>query len=519
MPDRRCLVEEDHQRRVGMALALLVLAVAPRAGAAESLFAIRVVDEQTGRGVPLVELRTVNEVRYYTDSNGLVAFQEPGLIGQQVFVHVRSHGYTYPADGFGYRGVRLEPTPGGKVTLKMQRVNLAERLYRLTGGGIYRDSVLLKEAVPIREPVLNARVFGQDSVQAAVYRGKIYWFWGDTSQAGYPLGNFRTSGAVSELPGQGGLDPAVGVNLHYFTGPDGFCKGMCPFEPKEGMVWIDGLLVVRDAAGQQRLVTHFARMKSLGEMLEHGVAVFHDQKQEFERRATLERGQRWQCPHGHPFQHREEGSEFFYFGNAFANVRVKAELNAILDPSSYEAWSCLAEGSTADPKQAKLVRDGEGQLVYRWTRKAPPVGAKEERQFIEAGLMTPAEARFLPVDVETGQVVEMHGGSVRWNPWRKRWVLIGVQQGGTSFLGEVWYAEAPQPTGPWHRTRKIVMHDRYSFYNPVHHDFFDQDGGRWIYFEGTYTNQFSGNAEATPRYGCNQILYRLDLSHPRLLSK
>ncbi len=56
--------------------------------------------------------------------------------------------------------------------------------------------------------------------------------------------------------------------------------------------------------------------------------------------------------------------------------------------------------------------------------------------------------------------------------------MIAVQQGGSSLLGEVWYAEAPQPTGPWRRAKKIVTHDRYSFYNPVQHPFFDQDGGR-----------------------------------------
>jgi NAD(P)-dependent dehydrogenase (short-subunit alcohol dehydrogenase family) len=45
-------------------------------------FKITVVDEETGRGVPLVELKTTNDVRYYTDSNGIIAFFEPGLDGQ-----------------------------------------------------------------------------------------------------------------------------------------------------------------------------------------------------------------------------------------------------------------------------------------------------------------------------------------------------------------------------------------------------------------------------------------------------
>ena len=45
---------------------------------------------------------------------------------------------------------------------------------------------------------------------------------------------------------------------------------------------------------------------------------------------------------------------------------------------------------------------------------------------------------------------------------------------------------------------------------------FDKDGGRVIYFEGTYTHTFSGNPEPTPRYDYNQIMYRLDLADPRL---
>jgi hypothetical protein len=38
-----------------------------------------------------------------------------------------------------------------------------------------------------------------------------------------------------------------------------------------------------------------------------------------------------------------------------------------------------------------------------------------------------------------------------------------------------------------------------------------------IYFEGTYTFTFSGSEEAaTPRYDYNQIMYRLDLTDPRM---
>ena len=95
--------------------------------------------------------------------------------------------------------------------------------------------------------------------------------------------------------------------------------------------------------------------------------------------------------------------------------------------------------------------------------------------------------------------------------------MIAVAAGRqASFLGEVWYTEADRPEGPWIWARKIVTHDRYRFYNPVQHPFFDQDGGRVIYFEGTYTYTFSGNDDPTPRYDYNQVMYRLDLGDPRL---
>ncbi|RME90088.1 MAG: hypothetical protein D6766_13775, partial [Verrucomicrobia bacterium] len=126
-------------------------------------FGIRVMDKATGRGVPLVELETVNHLRFVSDSAGWVALHEPGWMGRPVFFHVRSHGYEFPKDGFGYAGVKLTPTPGGRATLKLRRINIAERLYRITGEGIYRDSVLLGEPTPLKEPLGSGRVAGQDS--------------------------------------------------------------------------------------------------------------------------------------------------------------------------------------------------------------------------------------------------------------------------------------------------------------------------------------------------------------------
>ena len=466
-----------------------------------SYFGIQVVDDRTGRGVPLVELETVNHLKWVTDSAGWVAFCEPGLMGQRIFFFVRSHGYEPPKDGFGFPGVALQVAAGKKATVRIQRLNIAERLYRVTGEGIYRDSVLLGEPAPLAEPLGSGKVAGQDSTFAEIYQGKIFWFWGDTSRMSYPLGHFWMAGAVSELPGKGGLDPAKGVDLRYFTGKDGFSRPVARLGVEKGLIWADGFLTLPDPSGRERLVCHYAHMESLEKMLDHGLAVFNDEKAEFERLKTLDMKDRWRFPgQSHPIRHREDGVDYLYFGEMFPNVRVRARWENYLDPESYEGY-------------ARVEGD---QPRCEWKRGAKPIDVASEHRQVTAGEMKIDETHFLPVDVDSGKPVLLQRGTVRWNAHRKCWIAIAGQLGGTSNLGEIWYAEAPEPTGPWRRAKKIVTHDRYSFYNPVHHPSFDQEGGRVIYLEGTYTQTFSGNPVATPRYDYNQIMYRLDLDDLRL---
>jgi hypothetical protein len=486
------------------------------AAAEEKPFEIQVLDDQTGRGVPLVELETTNALRFVTDSAGRIALDEPLWPGQEFFFSVRSHGHQFNKDGFGFAGARIVIEPGGRKELRITRLNVAERLYRITGEGIYRDSQLLGRQTPLDQalfaPFVNAGVVGQDSAQAAMYQGQIYWTWGDTSLTRYPLGNFRSAGATSELPGKGGLDPSVGVNLDYFKDEKGYSRPVCPLEKNEGVVWLDGLVTVPDDAGRERLVAHFARMKSLGEMLEHGIVVWNDDQNLFERAATLPLEEKWRFPHGHPLLADKGTDRYVYCGNSSANVRVPATLASVLDPRQYEAWTCLE----TDDAQSRPARTERGELAWSWQRERRPTQSADEQRWLQASVIKPPEPCSLPRDVETGDRIALHGGSVRFNRYRQRYVMIAVQSGGRSFLGEVWYAEATSPQGPWPRARRVVTHDKYSFYNPVHHDFFDQQGGRLIYFEGTYTHTFSGNPVPTPRYDYNQVMYRLDVDDPRL---
>ena len=481
-------------------------------------FAIEVVDEQTGRGVPLVELRTVSNVRYYTDSAGLVAVDDPALMGQTVFFHVWSHGYELAPDGFGNRGRRLDVKPGGSAQIKINRLNIAERLYRVTGEGIYRDSVILGRPVPIRQPLLNAQVTGQDSTQAAVYRDKIYWFWGDTNRITYPLGHFGTSAATSLLPGKGGLDASAGVNLDYFVDDEGFSR---PVFEKQGNcpIWLDGLFVIKDANGVDRLVGKASVMKSLRETVARRLVVFNDDANGFDTLKEIPLDAPLH-PQAHPFRAEVDGQAYIYCGNVFPNVRFKADWESFQDVSQYEAFTCLVPGSRVTRgTEPKLERDADRKLVWGWKRDTAALGTRDLMRLMDEAKVPADGAWPLTVDVETKKPIVLALQSVRFNAFRRKYVGIGVQMGGkSSFLGEIYYTEADRPEGPWPWARKVVTHDRYSLYNPVQHPYFEEQGGRVIYFEGTYVTTFSRpDHEATPRYDYNQVMFRLTLSDPRLV--
>ena len=432
------------------------------------------------------------------------------------FSRSRSHGYEVEKDGFGYRGKALDVTEGGSADIVIRRLNVARRLYRVTGAGIYRDSVLTGDAVPIREPLLNGKVFGQDSVVNAVYQGKIHWFWGDTNRPDYPLGNFHVPGATSDLPGQGGLEPEVGVNLSYFLDDQGFARPTAPM-PGEGPTWISGLVVLKDRQARERMFAVYAKIRKMLEVYERGLAEFNPQTQRFEKIAQFPAASAYigEFPDGHPFLFQDHGVEYIYYATPYPLVRVPADPEHLKKVGSCEAYTCLQPGTRLSQQQ--FDRGADGLLRYAWKTNTQLLRQDQQTKLIVSRRIKPEEALLNLRDIDSGKVVVAHGGSVYWNAYRRRWVMISVESyGSTSFLGEVWYAEADTPLGPWVYARKIVTHDKYSFYNPKQHPMFDKDGGRIIFFEGTYTTTFSGNPDPTPRYDYNQVMYQLDLSDPRL---
>ena len=156
---------------VGVKLTICLLALGlDVAVAATQPCRIEIVEQVSGWPVPLVELRTAHQARLVSDNAGIIAFDLPELMGREVWFEVHGHGYEVAADGFGQRGMRLKPEPGKVLRIEVRRTNIARRIGRLTGAGLFSES----QKLGLERDWSESGIVGQDSVQNAAHRGRLY---------------------------------------------------------------------------------------------------------------------------------------------------------------------------------------------------------------------------------------------------------------------------------------------------------------------------------------------------------
>lgn len=466
---------------------------------AQDCFAFRFVDAASGRGVPLVRVQAFAE-EHWSDSQGFIAYCHPDHLDETVNFEIFSYGYGLPG---GWTSASILTERGGSQTIALERKMVAERLYRITGTGIYRDSVLLGLTTPLEQPLLNGLVAGSDTAATTIYRGKVFWIWQDTDRIGYPLGNFRGTSAVSDLEQAGGLSPHVGVNLTYFVNPDGFAKPISEDFPPQGPVWMAGLVSLPDATGEERLFASYVKVEGLNAPLDAGVMRFDDETKEFKRVVTnlLEEG--FVHPDGHAFKFAHDDGEYVYYPG---RLRIPATAEAIMDRTTYEQFSPYGPDNSSN-----LMVDTDGKLDYAFRPNARHVTSELLRN---AGIGREQDLDGHDVDIATGKGLVILSPSVVWNPYRQRFLRISQALGP---MGDLYHAEADTPMGPWVYAQRVIEHPGYTFYNPFHHPEFDQDGGRVIFLEATYVDSFTTPKPVpTPRYNYNQVMYRLALDDPRL---
>ena len=427
---------------------------------------VEVVDQQNGWPVPLVQLRTTHNALFVTDNAGVIALDAPELMNREVWFDVVGHGYEVKKDGFGLRGVRLKPEAGKTLKVEVTRTMVAKRLGRSTGAGIFAESQKLGGELDWRE----SGVFGSDSVQNAVHGGKMFWAWGDTTLPNYPLGIFDMSSATTAMQPLTSFEPPLRLKLDYFRERGGQPRGVAKM-PGSGPTWVSGYVNLPDQNGRERLVGSYMKIRNHLEIYEWGLCVWDDAAEKFNQlRVVWTKSEKSPkpptVPDGHPvFWKDAGGKEWVLFGNPLPFLRC---------PATFEAWQDSTTWEVLKP-QASLP------------------SAKD------------------------GKPVKPHSGSIAWNDFRKRWVTVFMESfGKPSSHGELWYAEAASPTGPWGQAVKVLTHDNYTFYNPRLHPEFTPTNSPILIFEGTYTAEFADKPQPTPRYNYNQMLYRLDLDDAAL---
>ena len=295
------------------------------------VFRIQVVDAETGRGVPLVELKTVSQIRYITDSNGVAAFDEPGLFNRKVFFFITSHGYEAAKDGFGYRGQALEVTEGGTLD-RDRRLNIAQRLYRVTAG---IRGTASRPATDRSAALLNGWSLPGQRRERRVSNKSTGS--GRHEPPRLSAGQFSAC-RRRPIAGQGWLDPKSGVNLSYILDDRGFARPTAPM-PGDGPTWISGLIVLRDRDARERMFAIYVKVRNMLEVYQHGLVEYNPETRRFEKvvqfpEATAHPGD---YPSGHPFLFRDQGVEYVYYANPYPLIRVPADPEQLKNAGSFRS--------------------------------------------------------------------------------------------------------------------------------------------------------------------------------------
>lgn len=550
-----------------LTLAAAAVAVLP----SSNFFVVQVLDAETNRGVPLIWLETTSHIRVVTDSNGVAVFTQPELLplplpaGEgtaasssspppppplvQVWLSVYGPGYFHLPDDFGFPGETVDFVAGGKKTIYVYRNQASERLYRMTGAGIYAESVVAGIPTPLKHPLINSGVVGQDSTQATVHNKTVHWFFGDTNKAGFPLGNFYTTGATSSYAAPATLPAQSGVDLDYFSDAAGnFVAPMAPPSLQQpaapnGPVWVGGLASLGDGNGE--LVTFYTKVGGGMAAQWWGMLQFDAAVNRFVEGGAAGSsgvGARWNASSQdnplYPLYSNVMGSHstvvgdgYVYFTSAYPAYRAPATVDALSKlPQMYEAWTCLEPGTTV--ADGKVVRDPtSGNVIYSWTPLTPALTEADEKALVVKGVLKQGEGWINLSDAKSGGSVALARGSTHWNKHIGGYLLISEP----TAAGQIWVAksETAEITGPYRTATMVAAHNSTgsgigggggtsdtglatNCYNPTQHTFMSNTttspGDEVVYFSCTFVTSFAPLQHKTERYDYNSLVYRLNTS-------
>ena len=287
------------------------------------------------------------------------------------------------------------------------------------------------------------------------------------------------------------------------------------------LIWCNDMRAVSDGAGTETLVGDYDIVDNLTSK-ERGLMRFNEATQQFDKVQVYPTNAVIR-PGGVPFRYDAGGKEWFYYAQSWPVVRSPMDYASIRDLSTFEAFTCLKPGSVYNKTADQIERDANGDLVWGWKKNTSPIQETQTQELIKAGIIQNKDEWYQLKDIETGARVQTHNASVFWNEYRQRWVAVLQQNWGATMIGEAWYFEGDTPLGPWIYGAKLHTHANpgtmgsYHFYNLLQHPDYSKDGGRVIFYEGTYTSWLAGPDHDTPEYNYNQMMYKVELDDPRVI--
>ena len=172
--------------------------------------------------------------------------------------------------------------------------------------------------------------------------------------------------------------------------------------PAGDLVWVDGLCALQDASGQERMAVHYSRRESLEKQLEHGLAAFDTKENRFKILVSFDLENQWQHLRGHPLTTHHGDQSYLQFGDVYAHIQCSQDVGS--DPGS---------------KRLRVFRPLQGarrRLCLEEASASGDIGARVKLGW-ENAVMRESDCWTLSRHATTGAWVQLHRGSVRWNPY------------------------------------------------------------------------------------------------------
>jgi hypothetical protein len=360
--------------------------------ASSAYFRIKFVDAHTRRGIPMVLARSSHYLEQYSDSAGNIAFLEPGMMNRPVWFSILTDGYNFsasdqPASSHAHQalfpydsGVTLTTTPGTTATVLLNRTQIAERVYRLTGAGLYRDTLLTQDlseipasAAPRASEDTHSGSTAQDSLQIAIFKRKVLWLFGDTACAQssreancFGSGMFSV-GAHSCVPGGAGCadKPDEPPSLQYYGNSTVFPPRphpMAPIAPLNQNTWVSAFVTIDPGTPSESLFGHYYKNPGDGQGSgSEGIARWDETRSQLVQQAVWPPGLPSGLEGAHTIQLLSPADctlGYAYFVNGAVSLRVRATAQAVSNPHAYERlspaasnWSCSTVNWNAHAKK------------------------------------------------------------------------------------------------------------------------------------------------------------------------